>query len=558
MKADRAGAPPRSFLLLFASGVLLAVAFPPIDFMPAAFVALVPLFYVMRETRATGFWSAFRPGLIAGIAFFLPLLYWLIFLSSNDMDDPVFMTLPLVLLLLLESLYWGLASAGSILVTSRMRLPGWIVVPVFWVACEQLRSLFVLGFTWGALGYAGVGLPRAIQFASGLGLMGVSFWIALVNVLVLELLLPVARGGRAVQDGLAAPDASAQDGAAGRGSSRTPRSAAARLLQGRRAAAIALALVLAVPLVHGTLVMRCGYGERTVRVAVIQPNIEAKKKWDSRFKDTSFDVLGELTRAVAGEDPDLVVWPETAAPSYLLHEPEYFLRVAEAASAAGAPILTGFPDYADAPGTPRGIRTYNSVLLVTPGGAIEGKYDKIHLVPFGEVIPFETVFPALERVDFGEADFTPGEERLVFELPDADTRFSTLICFESIFPRLVREFVDGGAAFLVNVTNDVWYGRSSMPFQHASMAVMRSIENRRSLARSANSGVSLFVDPYGRILAKTEIFTRTSLVLDLPLVEETTFYTRQGDVFAWSVLALAALLVIGSALRRREGSAVGR
>jgi apolipoprotein N-acyltransferase len=189
-----------------------------------------------------------------------------------------------------------------------------------------------------------------------------------------------------------------------------------------------------------------------------------------------------------------------------------------------------------------GYCAYNSALLVDGDGAVLGKYDKIHLVPFGEAIPFESVFPALRDVNFGEADFRRGDEYLVFEVDDA--RFSTLICFEAIFPRLVREFVDDGAQVLVNITNDVWYGRTSMPFQHAQMAVMRAIENRRSLARSANSGVSLFADPYGRVIARTAIFERGVLVEDVPIVEGKTFYTRHGGMIAWLMLGAAAVLLI--------------
>ncbi len=146
------------------------------------------------------------------------------------------------------------------------------------------------------------------------------------------------------------------------------------------------------------------------------------------------------------------------------------------------------------------------------------------LVPFGEAIPFETVIPFLKEVDFGEADFWPGGERVVFQHPRGN--FAVLICYESTFPRLARRFVADGAELLVNITNDVWYGKTSMPFQHASMAVMRAVENRRSLARSANSGVSMLVDPYGRVLARTEIFEEGFLVENLPVVSGKTPYTR--------------------------------
>ena len=515
MRGDRTTArdalpPGREYALLIVSGVLLSLAFQPSNVVPAAFLALVPFFYALRRARGVGPRGAFRRGVIAGIAFFAPLLYWLVFLSSQEMDNPVLMSGPLVLLVLLQSLYWGLFSGCAVWVHSTTRAPSWLFLPVLWVACEQLRSLFVLGLTWGALGYSGVTVfPQAIQFASVTGVFGVSFWMVLVNALVLESLM--ARRGK------------------------------------RLAFALAAAIAFVAPWVHGAIVLRDYEPERTVRVAVMQPNIDAALKWDERYKDLSFDTLTELTRQAALEGPDLVVWPETAAPSYILRDEADFARVAEAA-ALGAPVLTGCPDSGFVEGENGRYRARNAAVLVGVDGSVLAKYDKIHLVPFGEVIPFETVIPVLRRVDFGEADFAPGEERVVFELEDS--RFSVAICFESIFPRLVRQFVDRGADFLVNITNDVWYGRTSMPFQHASMAVMRSIENRRSLARSANSGVSLVTDPHGRVLESLPIFERGLIVADLPLAEGTTFYSRHGDVFPWAACSLALLLVLAPAAAR--------
>jgi apolipoprotein N-acyltransferase len=487
-----------------AGAAALALAFPPASVLPLAFVGLVPLFRVLGHTRPTGFWGAFRPGLVAGVAFFAPLLYWLVNLSSLDMDNPVLMSGPLLLLVLLESVFWGLFSAAASWVNLRTRVPAWVAFPVLWVACEELRSLGVLGFTWGDLGYAATAAPRAIQFASVTGLFGVSLWIALGNALFAEALSSA----------------------------------------GRRRIALAcwLAAVLAAPFAHGSLVMRGSHAWPTMRVAVVQPNIDAKRKWDARFRNESFEVLRALSLQAAERGPDLIVWPETAAPSYLFRRPDDMEKVAAVARETGAFVLTGFPDIRGDPDAPRGARTYNSAVLVAPDGVPGAVYDKIHLVPFGEFIPFETVVPALRDVDFGEADFSPGRERVVFEADEA--RVSVLICFESIFPNLVREFVGGGATLLVNITNDVWYGRTSMPSQHASMAVMRAVENRRSVARSANSGISLLLDPYGRVMGRLGIFERGILVSDLPLVPQKTFFARHGDLAGRGATLLAGLLVL--------------
>ena len=505
------------------SGAALVLAFPPFNLVPAAFVALVPLFFAVSRVERQGFWRGFRPGFIAGVTFFLLLLHWLVFLASDQMNNPVVMSGPLILLVLLQSFYWGLFSASAVFVGARTRVPWFVILPVFWVAFEQLRSLGVIGFTWGAVGYAAVTVPRAIQFASVTGLFGVSGWIVLVNALVLGLFMGRGRGAWARSLGLAA--------------------------------------VLAAPLLHGTLAVRSAGEWPTVRVAVIQPNIAGETKWDAAYKSVSFDRLEALSLEAAEEHPDLIVWPETAAPSYLLLDRADFERVAATAAAAGAPVLTGCPNLVTGNAAAGAGRALNSALLIGADGVLRGQYSKMKLVPFGEVIPFETVVPLLENVDFGEADFWPGDEPVVFETGKG--AFSVLICYESTFPRLVRRFVVGGAEFLVNITNDVWYGRTPMPFQHAAMAVMRSVENRRSLARSANSGVSMLVDPYGRVLDRTPVFEEGVLVGDLPLVGSLTFYARYGDVFPWAVTGCGGLLLVlslaGAAAprSRRAGQARG-
>jgi apolipoprotein N-acyltransferase len=428
------------------------------------------------------------------------------------MSDPVVMSGPLALLVLLQSFFWGMFSATATFVNNRTRVPYFVALPVLWVAFEQLRSLGVIGFTWGALGYAAVTVPAAIQMAVVTGVFGVSLWLALSNAIVL------------------------------------------RLIAGRRriVTALALLVVIAAPPILGALVMRRPVDAETMRVAVIQPNISGITKWDAAYKDQSFETLARLSYEAGRLDPDLVVWPETAAPSYLLYEPDDMAFVAAVGESIHAPILTGCPNLVPGDAAEGGGRPLNSAILVGADGRVEGVYSKMKLVPFGEMIPFETVLPFLKKVNFGEADFWPGSEYTVFT--DGVSPFSTLICYESTFPRLARQFVARGASLLVNITNDVWYGRSPMPYQHASMAIMRSVENRRSLARSANSGISMMIDPYGRVLSSLPIFVEGYLVEDLPLLHTMTFYTRYGDVFPWA-MAIAGALMVAAGLTVAGGRA---
>jgi apolipoprotein N-acyltransferase len=262
-------------------------------------------------------------------------------------------------------------------------------------------------------------------------------------------------------------------------------------------------------------------------------------------------VLGRMT-SQAGEAA-LVIWPETAVPLYVKHTGDYMDTVEAFARQAGSHILTGFPDYER---TGQGLRYYNSAMLISPEGEIEGEYRKIHLVPFGEMIPFEERIPLLRNINFGEGDFSPGTSHEIFQVDS--TRFAVAICFESIYPDLVRQFVRRGARFIVNITNDEWFGPSAGPYQHAQMAVMRCVEGRVALARCANTGLSMLVDPYGRIEASTELFRRQILVGDLPISEPGTFYIRWGYIVDFMLLLSPAGLALLSYLRRPRPGRSGR
>jgi apolipoprotein N-acyltransferase len=194
---------------------------------------------------------------------------------------------------------------------------------------------------------------------------------------------------------------------------------------------------------------------------------------------------------------------------------------------------------------------FNSAGLIVPRWGLVEKYDKIHLVPFGERFPFDDVFPFLKKVDFGEADFEPGGAYTVFTLgaePGTPVRpevrgatFSVLICFESIFPELIRSFKESGAQFLVNITNDEWFGRTAAPYQHAEMAVFRAVETRSSIARCANTGVSMLIDPWGRITLQSGLFTREALVGSITIVPAKTFFTKHGFLLLWPLVGIGGL-----------------
>ncbi|HVP39184.1 MAG TPA: apolipoprotein N-acyltransferase, partial [Candidatus Saccharimonadales bacterium] len=286
---------------------------------------------------------------------------------------------------------------------------------------------------------------------------------------------------------------------------------------------------------------------RALRVAIIQPNIQGDIKWDPRYLVQNLGVHLRLTRAAAEERPQLVVWPETAVPSYLRYDDLAYAHVTSLARELRLPILTGFPDAR--PDGRGGHLDYNSSSVVLPSGELDGLYDKVHLVPFGERMPFQRWLPFLGRLDFGQAEWTPGAQARPLDAGVA--RCGVLICFESIFTSIAREEVRSGADLLVNITNDEWFGRRAAPWQHASMAVLRAVENRTGLVRCANTGVSFLVDPDGTVRRATAVFQAAVVVDSVRLGQGGSFYTRHGDWLAYGLLGLcAALLAAGAAASR--------
>jgi len=235
-----------------------------------------------------------------------------------------------------------------------------------------------------------------------------------------------------------------------------------------------------------------------------------------------------MSREAASKGVDLIVWPETASPCYLVHEPLYFSWVRSLAESLNTHLVVGSNDYQIL--SYERYVYYNTALFFRPGRNFPEPYYKLQLVPFSERIPFSDRIHIMDKIELGSADFSPGQDFVVFQHPKG--KFASLICFEIVFPNLVRGFVKRGAEFLVNITNDAWFGKTHGPFQHARMAVFRAIENRISIARCANTGVSMFVDPYGRVSHVTPIFVRENVVGDISLKKGKTFYTMNGDWFA--------------------------
>jgi apolipoprotein N-acyltransferase len=282
-----------------------------------------------------------------------------------------------------------------------------------------------------------------------------------------------------------------------------------------------------------------------LKIGLVQGNIDQSVKWDESFQKETLKIYDKLSLRVSEEKPDLIIWPETATPFFFQDAKEYQPLVLDIPKKTNTFLLFGTPSYKIQKGK---VNHYNSAYLLSPSGELVGKYDKIHLVPFGEYVPMQDLLFFLGSLGEGIGDFKSGEEIYSFSIPQG--HFGVLICFEIIFPDLCRRFVKKGANFLVTMTNDAWFGKTSAPYQHFSMATFRAVENRVFVVRAANTGITGFIDPRGKILKQGGIFTEEAMNGMIRLSKDKTFYTLYGDVFAWCCSACSAFLLAWALFRK--------
>lgn len=501
---------------LIISGVLLGISFPPFPFPFSIlmFASLVPFLNVIRERKTLA--ELNRAAYLTFFVFSLITLYWVG--SWQPTADPFLMISGVMLVFFMPILYMiptTLYYFSKEIFHSKNTL--WLY-PFFFVTLEYLHMVNEFSFPWLTLGSGLAKFISFIQIADIVGVLGLSLIVLLINVLLSEAFRNIASSKR------------------------------------KAYSQITLVLVIFIALIIYGVVKISGYvePEKKIKVGIIQPNIDPWDKWSGGNLDDIVSKYLKLSRQAAAQSTGLLVWPETALPVYLLNGG--YSRSVDSIYAflreTGNYLLTGMPDiqyFEEDQLKPPDVKyakegnfyyaTYNAIYLLSPNDDKVQKYGKTKLVPFGERVPYLNHLPFLGDLlkwGVGLSGWNVGQDTTVFVMKkkyensaEIDSfKINGLVCYESLYPDFVSAFVNKGAEFITIVTNDSWYGKLSGPFQHKEIAVLRAVENRRSVLRSANGGISCFINSIGRTIKETEMFATTFIVADISISTEKTFYSE--------------------------------
>lgn len=511
MRHDNSTSPSpvrHTIFMAFASGILLFLSFPKFGFGPIAWIALIPLFFALRDTPTLK--KAFCLGWITGCVAYVGILYWIVYVVVNYGRMPVYLGIACMLLLVSYlSVYIGLFAVGTVYL--RDKVPLFLAAPFLWVVTEYLKSTVITGFPWENLGYSQVKNFYLIQIADITGVAGLSFLIVLLNVSIFNLL---------------------------------------RQRSKQTIALVAFTCLLWAG-IYAYGIIRVGEVKEAmenapqINATLVQGNIDQSLKWSSNYQEETIGIYEALSQKSDSKPGGLIIWPETAVPFNFEPESNLKRRVKSIATNTGKWLIFGAVSYNP---YKQNNDFFNSAYLLSPEGEIRGRYDKVHLVPYGEYVPLRGVFPFISALTAGIGDFTRGAG--YHPLKMEKEKVGVLICYEGILADAGRTYKNNGAELLVNITNDAWFGKTSAPYQHFSMSVFRAVETRLYLARAANTGVTAIVDPSGKINKHTEIFKKDVINGKIQYMSLPTFYARWGEWLVLLSFVSLAIFVILNAARR--------
>mgnify|MGYP002072757927 CR=1 FL=1 len=495
-------------LLLILSGILFGISFVPFPFpfTLLLFIAFVPYFFVVFKKQ-----TLLKVNLASYLTFFVMSLVTVFWVGSwQSAADPFLMISGVVLVLFLPCV---MLINSTLYFLSRKVFKKDLSLyffPFFWVTGEYILTLTDLKFPWLTIGHGLSKFTSFIQIADIVGAFGLSFIVLWINIFIYK--------------GIKSFKENSKSG----------------LIQFSIAACIFILVII-----YGFIkVSTSNEDEKKIKVGIIQPNLDPWNKWELGSLDQILENYFELSQKCVDEGAKIILWPETALPVYLLSG-TYQSEVDSIYSFLkknNVSLLTGMPDFIiyekDAPLNAKYSEvgkyyyaTFNSILLLNPNTYEVQRYGKMHLVPLGEHTPFVDQLPFLGDLlkwGVGISGWNVGQDTTVFKfVSNKDTiKVGGLVCYESVFPTFPNYFVDRGSQFLAVLTNDSWYGKLSGPYQHKEFANLRAVENRRTVVRCANGGVSCLINKFGVTEVETEMFTKTHLVVDVPLDNEKTFYTK--------------------------------
>ena len=487
----------RKIGLVIFSAIATLLSFPPFPFGPLIFISLVPLYYAIEDFQP---FRAFRYGMLWGVIFFLGYLFYIAWVTIPGMIATV----------LILSLFTALACMFFVKLLSKNKIIALLFVPSWFVTWNWLFTMSDFNYPWADIGYALGYFTRLIQAADIGGIYLISLAILVSNMLLYASISPKIN-----------------------------------MSSSKRYASWAMSIcIVGLLLIYGTIRLNNADNENYsdgIKVGVIQGNVTADVKWKPDKLNISFERYFGLSTQAANDGAEIIFWPETAIPAYLVQDRRRYRTVKSFVDNLKIPVLTGIPYYEEI--KPREYIYYNSALYLEPDKDEYGLYKKIHLVPMSEKIPLSGRYKILKEIRLGQADWTSGEEYTMFEFKDY--KFATVICIESVFPGFCREFAQRGAQFLVVITNDMWFGNTPLMEQHSLISVFRAIENRLPVVRAANTGVSLIIDKWGRIINKSDIYKEQYLSEKIYPENSKSIYGKFGNLIPklTSIITLFALII---------------
>ncbi len=514
------------------TGAVLVLAFPPIGLGFVAYFAFVPLMFALYPAGHAGQTRvrALTLGFTAGFVFFIGTVYWVIHSMYYYGGVPVLVSIPVMLALAAYlAIYFALFGLFFPMLSSATTVLRVAAIAALWVSLEYMRGHLFTGFPWVLLGYSQMPYLPVIQIADITGASGLSFIVMAINATIFFRV-------KGFKD---------KEG-------KKPGNHIGEV--------VVISALFVATLIYGFVRIAQVDSEASrwggFKAGIVQGSIDQSVKWDRSLRSETIGIYKGLSLEASKKGASFMLWPESAVPFFLGNNKAETAAVTEAAVQSKAYILTGALSVAYNPdadnGDRGGYRYFNSAYLIDANGDITGRYDKFHLVPYGEYVPLKRFFPFIKKLTVGVGDFAEGRGPYPMGFIGGD--IGVLICYEAIFPTIARETVKNGASFLVNITNDAWFGTTSAPYQHFEMSRLRAVENRVYLLRAANTGISAFIAPSGRVIARTGLFERTFITEKVVIKNGalTTFYTRFGDVFAYGCLAFTVLFLSSGSIKKRR------